>query len=265
MAPARPIRARISLGPRALPPALAATRRSAAAALDGRVARLLAALAALCVAVLALTRLHESRGGGEPGAPKEGSDAPWLRPGGKHGDAEALAWRPSAVETLQCPSYAGPAWRKGEVPTRATVVAAEAMTTTAAAKLPTLPAAESSRVPLSPLPLHAVRLAPGASPHAVGQSLNSVYLVLLDPDRLLYSFRAQAKLPQRGAQPYRGWEDVRAPPHRLPARPVVLTSRTCSPILLSLARSCVVTSWGTTCPPPPLRWRPRATRRCASA
>jgi hypothetical protein len=181
--------------------------REAAAARDGRVARLLAALAALCVAVLALTRLHELRRGAAPGAPA-GADAPWLRAGGRRGDAEALAWRPSAVETLQCPAYAGPAWRKGEVPTRATVVAAEAMATRPAAQLGSLQSAvDGSRVPLAPLPLHAVRLTPGASPQAVGQSLNSVYLMLLDPDRLLYSFRAQAKLPQRGAQPYRGWED----------------------------------------------------------
>jgi DUF1680 family protein len=176
------------------------------------VTRLLAALAALGVIVLVLTRLHavSSGHGDDAGVPSSAADAPWLRAGGARGDAAALAWRPSAVETLQCPSYSGPAWRKGDVPTRATVVAAEAMTTTAAAKLPPLPAAaasEGGRVPLSPLPLAAVRLATGGSPLAQGQALNSVYLMLLEPDRLLYSFRAQARLPQRGAEPYRGWED----------------------------------------------------------
>uniref|UniRef100_J3MFT5 Alpha-L-arabinofuranosidase B arabinose-binding domain-containing protein n=1 Tax=Oryza brachyantha TaxID=4533 RepID=J3MFT5_ORYBR len=59
---------------------------------------------------------------------------------------------------------------------------------------------------LSPASLHDVRLdADGASMYWQGQQTNLEYLLYLDPDRLTWTFRKQAKLPTVG-EPYGGWE-----------------------------------------------------------
>eukprot|EP00850_Spirogloea_muscicola_P007033 SM000034S12787 [mRNA] locus=s34:690847:695963:- [translate_table: standard] len=57
---------------------------------------------------------------------------------------------------------------------------------------------------LADVPLADVRLAAG-SPQAVAQATNLAYLLLLDVDRLLWSFRTTAGLPALGS-PYGGWE-----------------------------------------------------------
>eukprot|EP00850_Spirogloea_muscicola_P004703 SM000020S06053 [mRNA] locus=s20:756563:761633:+ [translate_table: standard] len=57
---------------------------------------------------------------------------------------------------------------------------------------------------LADVPLADVRLAAG-SPQAVAQATNLAYLLLLDVDRLVWSFRTTAGLPAPGS-PYGGWE-----------------------------------------------------------
>jgi len=66
-------------------------------------------------------------------------------------------------------------------------------------RLGALPAAPSAR----PFPLGQVRL--GAGEWADALDVNRRYLLALDPDRLLYSFRTTAGLPT-SATPYGGWE-----------------------------------------------------------
>jgi DUF1680 family protein len=56
---------------------------------------------------------------------------------------------------------------------------------------------------LTPLPRSFIRLLDG--PLLRQQALNTQYLLSLDPDRLLHSFRVQAGLPSSAA-PYGGWE-----------------------------------------------------------
>ncbi|KHN33334.1 uncharacterized protein LOC114387609 [Glycine soja] len=58
---------------------------------------------------------------------------------------------------------------------------------------------------LKPVSLHDVRLSQG-SIHAQAQQTNLEYLLMLDVDRLLWSFRKTAGLPTPGT-PYGGWED----------------------------------------------------------
>uniref|UniRef100_A0A0D3GIN2 Alpha-L-arabinofuranosidase B arabinose-binding domain-containing protein n=1 Tax=Oryza barthii TaxID=65489 RepID=A0A0D3GIN2_9ORYZ len=59
---------------------------------------------------------------------------------------------------------------------------------------------------LSPASLHDVRVDPyGANMYWQGQQTNLEYLLYLDPDRLTWTFRQQAKLPTVG-EPYGGWE-----------------------------------------------------------
>lgn len=53
--------------------------------------------------------------------------------------------------------------------------------------------------------LHDVRLDPGDEVYGRAQQTNLQYLLLLDVDRLVWSFRRQAGLPAPGA-PYGGWE-----------------------------------------------------------
>jgi len=38
-----------------------------------------------------------------------------------------------------------------------------------------------------------------------GQNLNLEYMHMLDPDRLLYNFRVNARLPTNDTKPYGGW------------------------------------------------------------
>ena len=56
---------------------------------------------------------------------------------------------------------------------------------------------------IEPFPLTQVRL--GDGPAKVGLERNKKYLLFLDPDRLLWTFRKQAGLPTPG-EPCGGWE-----------------------------------------------------------
>jgi hypothetical protein len=230
----RPIRARTSgvTGPRALPPSLAAARRAGAGALPPGAARGVRALvlaAAAALFVFAFTRRSDQNDSAISAATDEPAGAtyePWLHHGHSHAHAHAHddvrhghlhadeaeeEWHPSSVETLQCPSFSGPGWRRGAFPTRATVVATEALVVTPEASLPPtlgrLRGGATARVPLAALPLAAVRLTPGASPFADAEAVNLAYINSLDVDRLVFSFRALARVPTAGAQPYGGWED----------------------------------------------------------
>ncbi|CAM0910021.1 unnamed protein product [Alopecurus aequalis] len=58
---------------------------------------------------------------------------------------------------------------------------------------------------LEEVSLHDVRLDPGDEVYGRAQQTNLEYLLLLDVDRLVWSFRRQAGLPAPGA-PYGGWE-----------------------------------------------------------
>ena len=58
-----------------------------------------------------------------------------------------------------------------------------------------------------PFPLSEVRLLDGPFKHA--QDLDAQYLLSLDVDRLLYSFRVNAGLPST-AKPYGGWEEPKS-------------------------------------------------------
>src|ERR1035441_1531395 len=58
-----------------------------------------------------------------------------------------------------------------------------------------------------PFPLSNVRLLDGPFKHA--QDLDAQYLLSLDVDRLLYSFRINAGLPST-AKPYGGWEEPKS-------------------------------------------------------
>ena len=209
MRPARPIRARTSgvTGPRALPPSLAASRRFLWRPLVARYWRAAVActVAALCVFLIA-------RRSGRSGAIRaeahaaaaDAAAAPWLHPGAT---PAREPWHTAGVTTLQCPSYSGPAWRAGAFPTKATLCASETLSVTPADELPLPLGGDGSRVPLAALPLRAVRLTRGESPFADAEAVNRRYLMLLEPDRLLFSFRTQAGLPTRGAAAYAGWED----------------------------------------------------------
>jgi hypothetical protein len=95
---------------------------------------------------------------------------------------------------------------------------------------------------LSPASLHDVRVDPyGANMYWQGQQTNLEYLLYLDPDRLTWTFRQQAKLPTVG-EPYGGWE---APDgqlrghftglyHRMPFLISSCGDQFCSPFLWSL-------------------------------
>jgi hypothetical protein len=58
---------------------------------------------------------------------------------------------------------------------------------------------------LEEVSLHDVRLDPGDEVYGRAQQTNLEYLLLLEVDRLVWSFRRQAGLPAPGA-PYGGWE-----------------------------------------------------------
>lgn len=60
-------------------------------------------------------------------------------------------------------------------------------------------------IPPEEFPMNELRLTPGSAFMQATQ-LNLEYLLMLDPDRLLYSFRVTANLSTQGAQPYGGWE-----------------------------------------------------------
>jgi len=58
---------------------------------------------------------------------------------------------------------------------------------------------------LEEVSLHDVRLDPDDEAYGRAQRTNLEYLLMLDPDRLVWSFRTQARLPAPGS-PYGGWE-----------------------------------------------------------
>src|SRR5271166_4018306 len=69
----------------------------------------------------------------------------------------------------------------------------------------TIETRDSDKITLQarPFPLSAVRLLDGPFKHA--QDLDRQYLLSLDVDRLLHTFRLNASLPSN-AKPYGGWE-----------------------------------------------------------
>ena len=76
--------------------------------------------------------------------------------------------------------------------------------------LPKLLAANEPRV--TPFPLEAVRLRP--SPYLTAVESNGVYLLRLEPDRLLHNFRVSAGLKPKG-EVYGGWESESLAGHSL--------------------------------------------------
>ena len=95
-------------------------------------------------------------------------------------------------------------------PTRRAFVATAASAAAALAAIPGLPrigaALAARRDPLlraRPFDLHQVRLLPGIFRDDV--EVNRRYMMRLDPDRLLHSFRITAGMPST-AEPYYGWE-----------------------------------------------------------
>src|SRR5882762_2145214 len=72
------------------------------------------------------------------------------------------------------------------------------------------PAKSTARV--TPFPLEAVRLRP--SPYLAAVESNGVYLLRLEPDRLLHNFHVSAGLPPKGAV-YGGWESESLAGHSL--------------------------------------------------
>src|ERR1700754_2306116 len=68
--------------------------------------------------------------------------------------------------------------------------------------LPPLVKAALSPAGVTPFPLEAVRLRP--SPYLTAVESNGVYLLRLEPDRLLHNFRVSAGLPPKG-EGYGGW------------------------------------------------------------
>jgi len=117
-------------------------------------------------------------------------------------EADSPQWQSAGDATLSCPRYSGPGWTSEHHPGVTMSGASETQLFSHVH-----PAQESARLPLSPLPPGAVRLTPGASPYADAAASNVDYLLSLDPERLVYSFRAQAGLAQaEGATPYGGWE-----------------------------------------------------------
>ena len=97
-----------------------------------------------------------------------------------------------------------------DLPTRREFVAKSTSALAALAAVPVLPRTLrrelSRREPefvARPFDLHQVRLLPG--PFRDDLEVNRRYLMGLDPDRLLHSFRITAGLPST-AEPYYGWE-----------------------------------------------------------
>ena len=104
-------------------------------------------------------------------------------------------------ETITCARYAGPLrWNRfpgGRGPTKS-LRSIETLE-----RAPHLAAAPRTLVPFA---LADLRLAPG-TPFARAAEVNAAYLRSLSLDRLLFSFRSTAGLPQpRGARPFGGWE-----------------------------------------------------------
>jgi DUF1680 family protein len=79
--------------------------------------------------------------------------------------------------------------------------------------LPSFAMAEpKADAPVTPFPLEAVRLRP--SPYLTAVESNGVYLLRLEPDRLLHNFRISAGLQPKGAV-YGGWESQSLAGHSL--------------------------------------------------
>jgi len=71
---------------------------------------------------------------------------------------------------------------------------------------------EAGQKPVTPFPLEAVRLQP--SPYLTAVESNGVYLLRLEPDRLLHNFRVSAGLKPKG-EVYGGWESLSLAGHSL--------------------------------------------------
>ncbi len=66
--------------------------------------------------------------------------------------------------------------------------------------------ATASQALIRPVPLEDVELTPG-SPFWKSLTLNTEYMLALDPDRLLWTFRKNAGLPTPGDPFVQSWED----------------------------------------------------------
>ena len=107
---------------------------------------------------------------------------------------------------LQCPEYSGPGWRP-DVHRLKPVFADPATLLLTDATGNVTRQQRRRRLPLEPLPPGDVVLTVGESPLAEAAATNTAYLASMDPDRLVFSFRATAGVAQPiGVQPYNGWE-----------------------------------------------------------
>lgn len=105
------------------------------------------------------------------------------------------------TETKRCPDYSGPGFRFERFPMKER----ELIRIEVPFDAPPLGEAERPRSKLEGLPLSAVVLTPGTRLQRA-QASDLEYLLALDHDALLWSWRTLAKLPTRGAQPLTGWE-----------------------------------------------------------
>ena len=169
------------------------------------------------------SRLGVSRGGieedvtVESAAVVEGGDG-----GGGGGDDALTGWQSHSTVELNCPTYSGPGWRS-DVPSKVVRGAAEAVDATfsgsGAASSSSSQSSQSKPLPraliprLSTFPLASLRLTQRThSRFALGESTNTRYLNMLEPNRLVWSFRREAGLSPPAessgakAEPYTGWE-----------------------------------------------------------
>ncbi|KAK3268078.1 hypothetical protein CYMTET_23395 [Cymbomonas tetramitiformis] len=104
----------------------------------------------------------------------------------------------SAAVEISCPFYSGPGFDKRNA--RFRNVQAALLDSPIAHN----PAQKRFTAPLEAIPLGDIRLT-GENQFSRAERTNLKYLEMLSPDRLLWSFRRQAKLPVKD-KPYEGWE-----------------------------------------------------------
>lgn len=121
---------------------------------------------------------------------------------------ELSRWRSSGRVQLSCPRYSGPGWRR-ETPVHSVSGAREAVSVDGEGSYDarSVISHARARTRLDAFPLASTRLARGASRFSMGETTNLAYLNMLDPERLVWAFRREARLPTgAGVEPYTGWE-----------------------------------------------------------